>query len=244
VSCKHNAHSGKSVGISQETDIVDRVKANDCKGFLGFYSTLPSSALTKKLEGIREIETNIYDGRYIVKKLLGSLEAIEIAKHYFPLSIKSWLNENPSPSKLFSDTETILCDYCGKDLLNPPSGIYVYLNRHTNENNIREVANIYFACKGKCDDILNKKLKRHDLSDAWNDIDDLTIPLIHIKAVMSEINHLHDGKIKYSEKAIEKLRMLLVLTFPHVAREQTQEEKERIKNYMMIPESLGGLGKE
>lgn len=41
VSCKHKAHSGSSVKPPDEPNIRDRVEANNCKGFLGFYSTLP-----------------------------------------------------------------------------------------------------------------------------------------------------------------------------------------------------------
>lgn len=243
VSCKHNAHTGKSVGTSQESDIIDRVRANQCQGFLGFYSTLPSSSLTKKLEGIQDIQKIIYDNKLITKKLLGSMEGLQIAKQYFPRSIKSWLDENPSPAKIFSDKEFLRCDYCGKDLLNPPSGIYVYLSKYPAKNKILEVEDIYFACKGKCDEKVNKKLMRKDLSDGWNDIDDLTVPLIYIKSVMSVINNLHDKRIHYSKAAIEKLRMLLVLTFPYVSRNQTEKEKKIIKEMMMIPEYFGGLAK-
>lgn len=50
ISCKHKAHSGKSVTPSDEGDIRDRVEANDCQGFIGFYSTLPSSGLNRKLQ--------------------------------------------------------------------------------------------------------------------------------------------------------------------------------------------------
>lgn len=49
VSCKHNAHSGDSVTSDDERDIHDRVRTHRCQGFLGFYSTIPSSGLAAKL---------------------------------------------------------------------------------------------------------------------------------------------------------------------------------------------------
>ena len=47
VSCKHKAHSGQSVGLSDEQDISDRLRAHGCNGFIGFYSTLPAASLTQ-----------------------------------------------------------------------------------------------------------------------------------------------------------------------------------------------------
>src|SRR4051794_4337700 len=37
VSCKHKAHSGKSIGLDDEPSPVERVKMHGCQGFLGFY---------------------------------------------------------------------------------------------------------------------------------------------------------------------------------------------------------------
>lgn len=50
VSCKHYANSGKAVGVSDEIDIIDRMNSNQCNGFMGFYSSIASSGLLKKLE--------------------------------------------------------------------------------------------------------------------------------------------------------------------------------------------------
>src|SRR5262245_473324 len=44
VSCKHKAHSGRSVTLIDEQDISDRVQTHSCDGFLGFYSTLPAAS--------------------------------------------------------------------------------------------------------------------------------------------------------------------------------------------------------
>lgn len=40
VSCKHFAHSGKSVSDSDEQNILDRVHQHMADGFIGFYSTI------------------------------------------------------------------------------------------------------------------------------------------------------------------------------------------------------------
>jgi hypothetical protein len=88
VSCKHKAHSGQSVGLSDEQDITDRVKAHCCKGFIGFYSTLPASSLTKKLDGIKgdnaSFEYQIFDREKIEYNLFSKSAGIAIAQRYFP----------------------------------------------------------------------------------------------------------------------------------------------------------------
>src|SRR5271165_2498693 len=50
VSCKHFATSGRSVGPEDETNITDRLKHHKADGFMGFYSTMPSSALVTRLQ--------------------------------------------------------------------------------------------------------------------------------------------------------------------------------------------------
>jgi hypothetical protein len=50
VSCKHKAHSANSVTATDETDIADRVKAHRADGFIGFYSAVISTPLSRKLD--------------------------------------------------------------------------------------------------------------------------------------------------------------------------------------------------
>ena len=98
VSCKHKAHSGNSVTVDDERDIVDRVKANRCQGFIGFYSTLPSSPLAKKLEGLRSesgIEFQLFDRELIESNLLTATNGFNLAKRYFKISFSKW--KTPSP---------------------------------------------------------------------------------------------------------------------------------------------------
>lgn len=79
VSCKDKAHSGNSVNASDEEDIADRVAVHKCNGFIGFYSTLISSPLNRKLESLKErFEIQVFDnekqrGFYYRTRLLMSL---------------------------------------------------------------------------------------------------------------------------------------------------------------------------
>lgn len=98
VSCKHKAHSGKSVGLSDEQDISDRVQTHSCAGFIGFYSTIPASSITDKLEGIKKsipgFDFQIFDGAKVEGLLLSSGPGQAIAQRYFPESYHKWRKEN------------------------------------------------------------------------------------------------------------------------------------------------------
>lgn len=92
VSCKHYAHSGRSVGSRQELDITDRMHANSCDGFIGFYSTIQSSGLEQKLEDLRKnykITYKFYNSENIEEQLLENVPGFLIAKRFFPDSIKN-----------------------------------------------------------------------------------------------------------------------------------------------------------
>lgn len=88
VSCKHFAHSGIAVKDTDEEDIHDRVHKHDCKGFLGFYSTIPSSSLSDKLHALRKknIEITTFDSTRIEQVLLMNNQKERLLASYFPIS--------------------------------------------------------------------------------------------------------------------------------------------------------------
>lgn len=94
VSCKHKAHSGKSVTQNDEQDIYDRVIKNNCSGFIGFYSTIVQSTLAEKLKNLPNIEYQFFDKEKIERHLLYNYKGIELAKRFFPDSINKWLKNN------------------------------------------------------------------------------------------------------------------------------------------------------
>jgi len=89
VSCKHKGASGKAVGVADEPDIAGRLTGR-ADGFMGFYSTPPSSALTRVLArpGSR-IRYYIFDPARI-ENLLTSRESLRpVLSQYFPRSCRS-----------------------------------------------------------------------------------------------------------------------------------------------------------
>ena len=100
VSCKHFAHSQKkrSVRDSDEPDIGDRLKAHGCDGFIGFYSTIPSSSLTNKLFNSK-IQHIIYGPAEIEKKVLSNSERDRLLLMYFPSTFEKHQDQIASINK-------------------------------------------------------------------------------------------------------------------------------------------------
>jgi Holliday junction resolvase-like predicted endonuclease len=188
VSCKHKAHSGLSVTPDTEQNIRDRVETHECQGFLGFYSTVPSSGLSNIIDGLKsKIEVQIFDNEKIETYLLKSPMGSKLAERYFPLSTNNWKLENPTPARLFPEEPALNCIYCGKNLLDPNNlGIVVIWRRieRESEETRRRVEDIYWCCKGECDRILKHKASREGLIDGWEDIQDIKTPLVFAKWIV------------------------------------------------------------
>lgn len=239
VSCKHNAHSGGSVNPTLEANIRDRVEANGCTGFIGVYSTLPSGGLKTAVEGLKgKIEAQIFDCERIEGRLLGNSAGLHIAKRYFPASMSKWQTQHPKIANVFSSSPTLKCKHCGNELLsNPPSGIVVAWIDHE----ASKTEELYWCCKGTCDQYLANKRHQSHLSDEWEDIPDVAIPLIFARWIMTPLNELRSGH-QYSDAAFDQLKKFVLNVYPFVARDATEKEAEHIKDLSMIPAAFGGLG--
>lgn len=198
VSCKHYAHSGKSVSDTDEPDITDRVLSHNCQGFIGVYSTLPAASLNTKLNGCRhKIEGQIYDRERIESEMLNSSQGIRLSRRFFPISTEKYINENPKPAKIFDKLPEINCEYCHKNLLVTKNGIFVAVADYGVEkidksgNSYHEEKNVYFSCKGQCDLRLEAKYRLKGYHSAgWEDIDDLMIPTLFLKNIVAYLNQL------------------------------------------------------
>lgn len=232
---------------TDEQDIHDRVRTHGCAGFLAFYSTIPSSGLAAKLNAPSlSYEVQIYDPERVEKRLLSSVAGLHLAQRFFSASISKWKTEHPTPAEIFRDETTLSCQYCRKNLLVPePHGIVVVWTTVARENETKkeQTEHIYWCCKDHCDKTLERHYWRENLSDGWEDIPDLIIPMVYIRWIMTTLNDLHGGAI-YSEEAFESSKELLLNLFPRVCRHLTHEERERIRILTMIPHHFGGLGYE
>jgi len=236
VSCKHFAHSGKAVSAnSHEQNILDRLRSLKADGFIGFYSTIASSGLTSLLDALKD-ESHIHDYRIFDHKLIENyLIRIGFSRlliRYLPESYK-----NVAPIHLVLDEYVpIKCDLCDKDLLKAMyEESYVSLigqvKKYDKEEGKSHIVEMYFACKGKCDETISKKLyEEYNETTAWKDLSDLVIPAEFIRWTISTINQLSSGKYVYSEKAIEKERQLIFGLSQKVLREMTESERKRFRD--------------
>jgi hypothetical protein len=130
VSCKHFIQSGKAVGVTDEPNISERLNQHKCAGFLGVYSTLPSTALEERLHQ-QPFESQLLTPEQVEKYILDDPQGIKLAERFFPESIKRWSRENPRPAELFSGEIDINCDHCGRNLLEESAkGIYIIRYRY------------------------------------------------------------------------------------------------------------------
>lgn len=93
IQCKHNANSGKSVGITELDDISDSCTHHRCQGYLLVCSTHPSSAVVNRLEGISNNPQNPLVATYWdsvkIERLLYTPQNWSLAQRFFPVSAAS-----------------------------------------------------------------------------------------------------------------------------------------------------------
>ena len=247
VSCKHfaNRKSANSVREEDEPNILERVKSFKCDGFIGFYSTVPSSGLNTRLTQLKE-NGGIKDYRVFDYKLIESYLITagysELLLRYFPLSYKI-----VKPLHLVFDHYLPLeCQYCHTDLLKKIyedtfTGLIAFVYKSetiTNENGesiyVEMNEDIYWACKGECDERIENRLRLKKKSTGWEDIDDLVIPAHYVKWVLVVMNGIEKGKAKYTPEAYKKLKYFIMALSQKVMREMTVKERERFKTLIEV----------
>jgi len=165
VSVKHKHHSGKSVSPTDELNILERVRSNNCDGFMGFYSTLPSTNLGKLKDTINEIYWKIYDWRSIEKELIKNYHIGSVFHTYFKESHTAYVKSLP-PELLNREIERSMFDQVSEALAimkinaykkkvnwSKPHQISQLLNKLSRFSYINSLRIVYEVCK-ICDMIL------------------------------------------------------------------------------------------
>ena len=233
VSCKHFAKRGISVKEKDEPNILERLGAFRAEGFIGFYSTLPSSGLNSRLNDLK-LENKIKDFRIFDYKLIENylirMGFSRLLMRYFPESYKTVRPLH----KVIDEYIPLNCDVCEKDLL---EALYrenykclVAKAIRDDDNGVQYIEHMYFACKGKCDKELQKSIwKKYKETTSWKDISDLVIPAEFLRWIMATINQLRSGKYIYSETAFEKEKKMIMALSQKVFREMTESERKRVR---------------
>lgn len=246
VSCKHKAHSRASVLDGDEQDITDRVRSHSSTGFIGFYSSVPSSGLSAKLERLKQnegLKYKIFDHSDIEALLLGTPEGREVARRYFPHSFARWEQTNNEPSNLFYKYEPLNCKCCGTDLLIDRKGIIVFIEDYSIKRGrtiadvkpVSKYIDVYWSCKGKCDNTLKREYRKYDFIDGWEDISDIIIPAQYMRWLMAIMNRMHAKDDEYSDQAFAELKKFILRISQLVLRRQSQQDIQRVLDLMSLP---------
>lgn len=227
VSCKHMAHSGKSVSKKDEINIVERMRIKKCNAFMGFYSTIISSGLGNILP--RDNEVKIYDRSSIehelLKKLAQNNSVVNLIKSYFPNSYENSIRPRLKSNIPLASSD-VVCDMTGVKLLK--DGGYGNILFFSNNNNPKEYK-VSFVCKEKDNELEQKMLNKGWTMEGWEEIADLKNPMIFIEYCIRFLQMQHSG-ISFSEESFPKIQNLLCQAFKYVARDMTEEEKEHFND--------------
>jgi hypothetical protein len=234
VSCKHFAHSGKAVSENEhERNILERVEAFSADGFIGVYSTVPSSGLNTRLKQLKETgkirDYQLFDGRRIDNQLV-TKGFSKITSRYFPESHKS----TRPLHNVFDEYVALTCDECGKDLLEALyddnfQAVVAEVQKYEDDGQCH-VLDVYFACKGTCDKALEQICwQKYRTPTGWEDLTDLAKPNEYLRWVLATMNQLADGRHMYSQQTMKKERQLIMALAQKVFREVTEKERARFR---------------
>ncbi len=240
VSCKHFAKSNKSVSEHDEPNIRERLESFRADGFLGFYSTLPSSGFNTRLTALRNEnkirDYRIFDSREIENYLI-RIGYSKLMMRYLPESYK----RIKPLHLLMGKYEPLHCDVCGKDLLEELyhknyQAIIVMDQTYTKDYSKMYVHDFFWVCKGKCDKAISARIRSvPEHSDQWEDISDLDIPLKFLQWLFAHLNTIRSGETVYDDKAFERVKYFIGAMAQRVFREMTELERERFIDLQRLP---------
>lgn len=239
VSCKHYATSGKAVGTTDEINIVDRLAQHRADGFIGFYSTMASAALVKRLKELRDdgrIEAfEVYDSTRI-QNGFHNVGLSGVLLQHLPNSHTSLRPIHP----LLGKYEPLTCEVCNKDLLKESvwgttRGNIIFATHQKDETST--VESVHFVCKGECDEKMEHFLQSRDFVIGWDDISDYCNPLIFIRRVTGYINQMRDAPTSYSKSAHDKLIEFYITMSQRTLRQTNDEDRDALKRVMELDES-------
>lgn len=204
VSCKHYAHSKnqRAVGNSDESDILGRLRINNCNGFIGFYSTIASSSLVREVENLEknsvgEHKTYEFIDKSIIFSLLIQSDAtLKVFKKYFPESFIKYI-KNDLNSEIYKTEPKICCKNCGINILDNMDGSVIRIqsykrsrnNFDNNEGNFSAIHDLIFSCddcENQVSDYINNNYQ-HCSTIRWLKIISYTDQKFFINRTMEDI---------------------------------------------------------
>lgn len=228
VSNKHYATSNKAIGTGIEKDILDRVQQHNADGFMGFYSTPPSSALITRLEALKS-NHSIRDYTIVQPRIIeNSFVSGNLSKLVYRYFHNSY-NELRPIQAYMDEYKALNCKNCGRDLLVwSVSEPFKALIAHVYDKSEYDVVeDIYLACKGDCDRRIESRLQSAGKMTSWWDISDLVNPVNFLKDILFRLDELQNSERKYSDEAFKKLKVFYIALSQRTLREVTDQDMGR-----------------
>lgn len=245
VSCKHKIHSGAAVNVSDEEDISDRLQMHSCGGFIGFYSTVISSPLSRKLDSLKDkYEVQVFDREKVERILLENGSANKLISRFFPKSFNQI--ELKTPTNLLEEYSPLRCQVCGRDLLQRDildqyKGIVVFvqdMEYYEKSEGRNKFTDVYCVCKGSCDRKMNSVTRTYSYITSWEDISDLVIPFQFLKFVIAIMNRIRSSKDIYTDEAYDNLKRIIISLAQITMKRQSEKDIKRVKALAELPEGI------
>lgn len=235
VSCQHRHALKTQIRESEEATALETLSEVSVDGFLGVYSVLPAPGLIKRLREAQK-DGSIKAFRFFELQMLDnyirSRDFTPILKRYFPVSY-----ENSNPTQILQTAYVPLsCEYCGKDLLSAmyreeqPGVVTWVREKSKDELEPTVVHDLYFACCGRCDEMLQEQYCREPgfNTSAWISLDQLVISPVFLDRLLTFIDRLIGSEYRYSERAFEKEKLLIRSIAQKVFRSVSETEKQKL----------------
>ena len=241
VSCKHYASSGRSVGIADEQNIRDRLEQHGAEGFIGFYSTTPSSALITRLKELR-------DQKRIQSFDIFSAQKIEAGFHDIGLSgvLQQYLPNTHTALRpihpLLGTYQPLRCDVCDADLLKgsvdgSAIGNVVFARKKIEFGaDCSRTESVHFVCKGECDKQLEEKLWRRGYVTGWEDISDYCNPIVFLRRLTGYTNQMRNTPDSFVEEAHDRYMQFFLAVSQRTLRQTNEDDREVFSNAVLLDE--------
>lgn len=129
------------------------------------------------------------------------------------------------------ESEPLICDVCGKNLFDDPNmSIIVFIE----DVDTKTFEDIKVCCKGQCDRIL-KSRRPKGYTDGWREVSELINPYLLIKNIMSVLNNMQSGSMKFNEEAFKKYKDIVLKCYPYVCRDLEPKEFSAVETDSMFP---------
>jgi hypothetical protein len=232
VSCKHNATSGRAVSEGEEPNVMERIGSFKADGFLGMYSTVPTSGFNTRLRDLRDAgkikDYSVIDGRQLERDLV-TVGYSSLMMRYLPASYQKL---KPAHN-LTKNYLPLICCRCEEDifqkLLDPGYIGANFVQRITKEDSGRpHIGMVYVICK-TCD-----RGRERGIREQFEELRHLLIPPYYLRWQMSVINRLRDGTLTFEDEAFQKFKEIMITVAQKTMRYTSESDFESFNNMVRI----------